>query len=120
MEDPLYKEIILENYQNPQNYGKVKNPDFKVKGFNPVCGDTIALTGKIKNGILSDVKFESEGCAISKASASLLTEKIKGMKKSDILKLSDDAALGMLPVDIVATRHNCALLCFRTLKRKLD
>lgn len=117
MEDSLYREIILEHYQNPQNYGVVKNSDFKKDGINPTCGDKILITGKIKNGILTEVKFTSLGCAISKSSASLFSEKIKGMKIIDINKLTEKNALEILPIEITPARHNCALLFFRTINK---
>jgi nitrogen fixation protein NifU and related proteins len=117
MEDPLYREIILEHWQNPQNYGVVKNADFDVKDNNPSCGDKIRVTGKIKNGKLIDVKFESVGCAISKASASLFTAAIKGMGVSKIKKIKDADVLKNLPIEITPARHNCALLCFKTIQR---
>ncbi len=119
MEDPLYREIILEHWQNPQNYGTIKSPDFKIEGSNPTCGDKITITVKIGAGKISDIKFTSEGCAISKASASLLTEKVKGMKLKDVRKLTEISALKALPIEITPARHNCALLMFRTIKEKL-
>ena len=77
MQDPLYREIILDNWQNPQNYGTVKNPDIDVSEVNTTCGDKIRLTGKIKSGKLVEIMFTGDGCAISKASSSLFTEQIK-------------------------------------------
>jgi nitrogen fixation protein NifU and related proteins len=117
MDDPLYREIILEHWQNPQNYGTMKNPDFKVEGNNPTCGDIITITGIIKNDKLTDIKFTSDGCAISKASASLFTEKIKGLKLKEIKKLDQEDALEELGVTITPARHNCALLCFKTIQK---
>ena len=117
MEDPLYREIILEHWQNPQNYGVVKNADFDLNDNNPSCGDKIRITGKIKNGKLIEVKFESVGCAISKASASLFTEQIKGMPISKIMKMKEADVLKNLGVEISPARHPCALLAFRTIQK---
>lgn len=119
MQDPLYKEIILEHWQNPQNYGVIKNPDIDVSEVNVTCGDKIRLTGKTKNGKLAEIAFTSEGCAISKASASLFSEKIKGMKLTEIKKISKEDALKNLPVPISPARHNCALLCFKAIQKGL-
>lgn len=119
MQDPLYREIILEHWQNPQNYGVLKNPDFDVSGANITCGDKIRLTGKIKNGMLTEVAFTGEGCAISKASASLFTENIKGMNLTKIIKIGEKKALENLPISISSARQNCALLCFRALQKGL-
>ncbi len=119
MQDPLYREIILEHWQNPQNYGIIKNPDIDVSEVNTTCGDKIRLTGKIRNGKLTEVAFVSDGCAISKASASLLTEEVKGMKLAKIKKIDQEDVLKNLPVSITPARHNCALLCFRALQKGL-
>jgi nitrogen fixation protein NifU and related proteins len=119
MQDPLYKEIILENWQNPQNYGIIKNPDIDALEINTTCGDKIRLTGEIKKGKLVGVSFTGEGCAISKASASLFTEKIKGMELTKIKKINKEDALKILPVPISPARYNCALLCFRALQKSL-
>lgn len=119
MQDPLYREIILEHWQNPQNYGVIKNPDIDVSEVNITCGDKIRLTGKIENGKLTKVAFTSEGCAISKASASLFCEKIKGIKLIKIKKINKKDVLKNLSIEISPARHNCALLCFRALQKGL-
>jgi nitrogen fixation NifU-like protein len=116
-EDSLYREIILEHWQNPQNYGIVWKPDFDVNGVNPSCGDEIRITGKIKNGKIVEIKFISTGCAISKASASLFTEQLKNMSLSKVRKLKKEDVLKNLPVEITPARHNCALLCFKALQK---
>lgn len=116
MEDPLYREIILEHWQNPQNYGVIKNADFDLNDNNPSCGDKIRITGKIEKGKLTDIKFTSIGCAISKASASLFTEQIKGKKISEITKIKEANVLRNLGVEISPARYPCALLALRTIK----
>ncbi len=119
MEDPLYREIILEHWQNPQNYGSVKNPSFDLSDNNPSCGDKIRITGKIKNGKLIDVRFTCQGCAVSKASASILTGQVKGMLITEIIKLKEEDILKNLGVEITPARYNCALLCLRTFQNGL-
>jgi nitrogen fixation protein NifU and related proteins len=116
-EDPLYREIILEHWQNPQNYGVVKNADFDISDNNPSCGDKIRITGKITNGKLTDIKFTSIGCAISKASSSLFTEQIKEMPISKILKFKDEDVLKNLGVEISPARYPCALLAFKAIQQ---
>ena len=116
-DDPLYREIILEHWQNPQNFGVVKHAGFDIKGNNPTCGDSIRITGIIKSNKLVEIKFVGEGCAISKASASLFTEFIKGKKITQLKKLTENDALKKLPIEITPSRHNCALLCIRTLQK---
>jgi nitrogen fixation NifU-like protein len=119
-QDPLYREIILDNWQNPQNYGKVKDPDLDVTDVNPTCGDKIRLTGKIKDKKLVQVQFVSDGCAVSKASASLFTEQIKNMPLSKISKITKEEVLKNLSVTISPARYNCALLCFRALQKGIS
>ncbi len=116
MQDPLYREIILEHWTNPQNYGVIKNADIDVEDNNPLCGDEIHITGKIKNNTLEDIKFVSEGCAISKASASIFTEKIKGMTLAEIKKITPEEVLDEMGLTLTPARMKCALLVYNTLK----
>lgn len=112
MDDALYRELILDHWENPQNYGVIENPDFDATDSNPLCGDEIRITGKIKNDKLNEIAFISEGCAISKASASLFTEKIKGMSIDEIRKIKDEEVLEELGVKISPARTKCALLIY--------
>lgn len=116
MQDPLYREIILEHWTNPQNYGVIKDADFSVDDNNPLCGDEIKITGKIKDDILTEVAFTGEGCAISKASASVFTEKIKGMKIVDIKKITPEEVLEEIGLQLTPARMKCGLLVYSTLK----
>lgn len=117
MEDQLYREIILENWQNPQNYGEVSDATFAVDGHNPICGDQIHLTGKVADGKLVDVAFSGQGCAISKASASVFTDHVKGMTIADIQKITPEQVLENLEVTLTPARTKCALLVYSTLKK---
>ncbi len=77
--DSLYQEIVLDHYKSPRNHHLLEEPDLKAEGFNPFCGDRVALTAKLDDeGLVSDVGFNGEGCAISQSSASMMTEAIKG------------------------------------------
>ncbi len=118
MQDPLYREIILEHWQHPQNYGVIKNADIDVQDNNPLCGDEIRITGKIKDGKLIKIAFTGEGCAVSKASASLFTEKIKGMKIDDIKKITPEEVLEEVGISLTPARMKCALLVYTTLEKK--
>lgn len=117
--DPLYREIILEHWQNPQNYGVIKNPDFDKSENNPLCGDKIRLTGKIKDGKLVQIAFSGEGCAISKASASLFTEEIKGNDIDKIKNINEYEVLKLLGIELTPARIKCALLIYKTLQKSL-
>lgn len=123
MQDPIYREIILEHWTNPQNYGFIKNADFEVDDNNPLCGDEIKITGKIAasnavgdESILTDIKFTGEGCAVSKASASVFTEKIKGMKIAEIKKITPEEVLEEIGLQLTPARMKCGLLVYSTLK----
>lgn len=119
MTDQIYREIILEHYKNPQNYGVIKHADIDVLDFNPLCGDEIHITAKLKAGKISEIAFESKGCAVSKASASLFTEEIKGKTLKEIASISKENVLELLEVDLTPARIKCALLVFQTLKKGL-
>ena len=109
-------ENILDHYRNPRNYGELENPDIHSKDSNPLCGDVIELSIKVKDGVISDVKFKGKGCAISQASASMLTERLIGMSVEEATKLSRDDILNMLGVELSPVRLKCALLSLKVLK----
>jgi len=114
--DPLYREIILEHWENPQNYGIIKNADFDVSDANLLCGDELRLTGKFANEKLTNIAFTGDGCAISKASASLFTETIKGKSLDDIKKIKEKDVLDLLGIALTPARIKCALLVYNTFK----
>lgn len=85
--DDLYKEIILDHYRNPRNQGIVENPDAATRGHNPLCGDELELSLKLEGGRVADVKTKGRGCSISQASASMMSELVKGKSLSDVQRL---------------------------------
>ena len=82
--DDLYRELILDHYKDPRNFGSLDSPDASHEEDNPLCGDRIRMEIKLSNDKLSAVRFSGEGCAISMASASLLTEAVGGKKIKDV------------------------------------
>lgn len=120
MQDTLYRDIILEHWQHPQNYGVVKNPDIDVEENNPYCGDIIHLTIKLEKEKIKEVAFTSEGCAISKASASLFTEEIKGKTLTQIKAIKPQFVLDLIGVPLSPTRAKCALLIYQVLEKGLQ
>lgn len=114
--DPLYREIILDNWENPQNYGVIKNADFDVTQNNPLCGDKIRLTGKISDGKLTKIAFSGDGCAVSKASASLFTQEVKGQNIEKLKNITENEVLELLGIQLTPARIKCALLVYKTLK----
>lgn len=120
MSDAIYKENLLDHYRNPRNFGKLKTCDLKNREFNPVCGDEVEFFLKFKNGKVSEVKFDGRGCAISQASASMLSEKIKGMSKTEVKKLAKDDILKLLGIKVGVVRLKCALLPLKALQGGID
>ena len=119
MQDTIYREIILDHYKNPQNYGVIKNADIDVSDLNPLCGDEIRITAKYKDNKISNIAFKSAGCAISKASASLFTEVIKGKTVTEIQNIKPEDVIALLEVELSPARTKCALLVYSTLQRGL-
>jgi len=115
--DPLYREIILEHWENPQNHGVLKNADIDVTELNPLCGDSMRLTLKMEKGRVKEILFSGEGCAISQASASLFTEEIKEKSIDEIQKITSEEVLSLLGIQLTPARTKCALLVFTTLKK---
>lgn len=117
MSDDIYREIILDHYRNPRNKGKLLDADISIHDSNPLCGDEIDIHMKVEGEKIKDIKFEGRGCAISQASASMLTEMVmhkplttlKDLAKDDILENIGLANLG-------PARIKCALLALKVLK----
>jgi nitrogen fixation NifU-like protein len=116
MSSDIYKDIILDYYRNPRNFGDLPNPDVRAKDSNPLCGDIIEMQLKIKDSRVEDVRFKGRGCAISQASASMLTEVIKGKTLDEIKALGKNDVLDLLGIDPGPTRIKCALLGLKVLK----
>jgi nitrogen fixation NifU-like protein len=88
--DELYKQVILDHNKNPRNFGVIENANSHAKGHNPLCGDQLDLYLVIEDGLIKDVKFNGSGCAISKASASIMTSLIKGKTIEEAKQLFDE------------------------------
>ncbi|WP_116808545.1 Fe-S cluster assembly sulfur transfer protein SufU [Steroidobacter cummioxidans] len=134
----LYRDVIVDHNRHPRNFGKLDPADVHADGHNPLCGDRLTMYANLKGEHLTDVKFEGAGCAISVASASLLTEAVKGKTKSEVKELFDDvhalltqhdasvdpAKLGKLAalsgVREFPARVKCASLCWHTLNAALE
>ncbi|MDQ7842442.1 MAG: SUF system NifU family Fe-S cluster assembly protein [Armatimonadota bacterium] len=86
--DDLYRELILDHYSHPRNRGELPDPDIKVEGANPLCGDELAIYVKLAEGRIAEVRFVGRGCSISQASASMMTEQIKGKTLEEARRLS--------------------------------
>ncbi len=86
--DDLYRELILDHYSHPRNRGELSDPDIRVEGANPLCGDELSISVKLTDGKISEVRFIGRGCSISQASASMMTEQIKGRTLDEARALS--------------------------------
>jgi nitrogen fixation NifU-like protein len=117
--DDLYRDYILEHYRRPHNFGVLENPTTSYEGANPLCGDRITLMLGIRDGVVAEVGFTGRGCAISQASASLLTDEIKGKPVEEVAKLSTQDLLDLLGIEISPARLKCALLSLDTLEHAL-
>jgi nitrogen fixation NifU-like protein len=132
----LYRDVILDHNRQPRNFGMLESADASVEGFNPLCGDRLTLRLRMTDDTIADIRFEGQGCAISTASASLMTEAVKGKTRAQALALfdrvhrllTDDAApsdeLGKLAalsgVREFPARVKCASLCWHTLASALQ
>ncbi len=131
----LYQEIIFDHYRHPHNFGPLGGANRQAEGYNPLCGDKVTLYLRMDDDVISDVHFEGSGCAISTASASLMTEALKGKHQDEALRLLDNfhgmvtgtatgEELGKLKalagVREFPERVKCATLAWHTLQAALE
>lgn len=117
MSDDIYREIILDHYRNPRNKGKLPDADVSIHDSNPLCGDEIDIHLKVHDNKVQDIKFEGRGCAISQASASMLTEMIMGKPLTSVKDLTKDDILENIGLmNLGPARIKCALLSLKVLK----
>lgn len=135
----LYQTVILDHNKNPRNFGALGDANCSATGHNPLCGDRIEVTARVIDGVVEDLRFEGSGCAISTASASIMTQAAKGKPVSEVLKLFESFhALVTSPVDLPVDaealgklavfagvrefpmRVKCASLAWHTLKNALE
>ncbi|OLB46157.1 SUF system NifU family Fe-S cluster assembly protein [Candidatus Bathyarchaeota archaeon] len=113
----VYSEIILDYYRHPRNKGTLDHPHIKAKDSNPLCGDIIEMQLELDgNDSVKDVRFNGQGCAISQASASMLTELVKGKTLDDARNISKEEILSLIGGQLSAVRLKCALLSLKVLK----
>jgi nitrogen fixation protein NifU and related proteins len=133
----LYRDVILDHNKRPRNFGQLENPDARADGHNPLCGDRLTVSLKMDGNRVEDVRFEGKGCAISTASASLMTEAIKGKDRATIEQIFTKIHTLLTDQSVVASpdlgklaalsgvrefpaRVKCASLCWHTLNAALE
>lgn len=113
----LYRDLIFDHYKHPRNFGHLPRPDVVVEEGNVTCGDKIVMEITFNGEVVKDIRFSGEGCAISQASASMLAEKAKGMRKEEIKKLSFVDIQNMLGTTLTPSRVKCATLPLEVLQK---
>ena len=109
--------MIMDHYENPRNFGALDRPTATLRGGNPNCGDTLNIYIRMDGeNIIEDISFDGEGCTISQAAASLLTEFVKGKTVERVGELDSDYLKELLGKDIMVTRPKCSRLALETLK----
>lgn len=117
MSRDMYRQRILDHYRNPQNYGTIDDPDVNYEDVNPSCGDEIEMYAIVnEDEEVVDVKFDGQGCAISQASASLLTEEVKGMTLDEVREIETEDVKEMLGIELSPVRVKCAVLGLKVLE----
>ena len=107
----------MDHYRNPRNNGILSHYNVRAEQRNSSCGDEVLFTGIIENNILIDVAFQGKGCVVSQATASLLSEKVKGMFLDDISSLDQDDLCAMLAMQLGPVRLLCAMLSLMALQK---
>ena len=116
----MYQENILDHYKSPRNFGRMENPSVHHREYNPLCGDELDMFLIIdKNKKIADIRVNPHGCAISVASASMLSEEIKGKNIEELKAMTKEKILEMLGIPISPVRLKCALLSLDTLKNSI-
>jgi nitrogen fixation NifU-like protein len=116
----IYQERLMDHYRNPRNRGVLQDADFTTGQYNPSCGDSVALQGKVEQDILTHLMFEGSGCVISQASASLLTQYAIGKSLDELANLDTDAYIAFLGITVGPTRLKCALLALHALHKGIE
>jgi nitrogen fixation NifU-like protein len=114
--DDLYRQNILDHYQNPRNWGTLPHPDFTAEDANPLCGDRLRMDLAVEDGRITEVRFSGQGCSISRAAASMLTEAVQGKTVEEVKQIGREDVLEMLGIELGPVRLKCALLALKTLK----
>ncbi|HWP35689.1 MAG TPA: iron-sulfur cluster assembly scaffold protein [Thermodesulfobacteriota bacterium] len=114
--EELYRGRIMEHFRRPRNRGRLAEPDIAHEDSNPLCGDVVRLELKLADGRVTEARFEANGCAISVAAASLLTEAVTGRSLEELRRFGKDDILALLGVRLSPARLKCGLLPLKVLR----
>jgi nitrogen fixation NifU-like protein len=114
--DDLYRENILDHYKNPRNSGHLDHPTVTAEGVNPLCGDELSVELLVEGGVVSDVRYNGRGCAISQAAASMISDAVKGRPVEEVERIGREDVLDELGIPLTPIRLKCALLSVGVLK----
>ena len=120
MMDDFYRENILDHYKNPRNAGHLEAPTATAEGVNPLCGDELSIELQVDDGVVTDVRYNGRGCAISQAAASMLSDTIKGRRVDELAGVGKDDVLEELGIPLTPIRLKCAMLSVGVLKVALN
>ena len=116
----MYRDNILDHYKHPRNFGKLSHPHASAQEYNATCGDRIVMDVIFKGNKVEEIKFHGEGCAISQASASMLTEKVKAKTKKEVMRLTTDDIVSMLGTTLTPSRTKCGVLPLEVLQKAIS
>ena len=118
----IYRDFIIDLYRNPLNHGRMAGADYHARLDNPTCGDRVEIFIRVRGGVVADAKFSGSGCAISQASASLLTGYLKGRTLASLHGITEKEVLDLLKIDLSRNpgRLRCALLPLEAVRKALE
>jgi len=117
--DQLYREYIIDHYKNPRNFGELEPRDAEFFDFNPICGDEMGVHIRLEGDRIADLRFHGQGCAISQASASIISDALKGMTVSEVANLDRRFVVDELGLELSPTRLKCGLLGLKVVQGAL-
>lgn len=116
----LYHELLLDHYHHPRTKGVLEAPDFSSGVHNPSCGDSVIIQGMLQDGVITVCRFQSQGCVISGAAASLLTQKVQGQTVQAVQLYTPQIMIDLVQLELGPTRLRCALLALEALQKGLQ
>lgn len=116
----IYREVIMDHYRNPRNFGILKNASSSISLRNPLCGDSVRLDILFQNDTIKNIKFSGSGCVISQSAASLLTQEALGKRKAQLLNIDRTFMMKLLGVEVTSSRIQCLLLPAEALVKILN